>query len=48
MELRQGVPFAAAYKTVVSQANVAEALARYLPPDSKSKGGKGESKGRFI
>ncbi|OLP99308.1 hypothetical protein AK812_SmicGene18150 [Symbiodinium microadriaticum] len=42
---RQGVPFAAAYKTVVSQANVAEALARYLPPDSKSKGGKGELKG---
>ena len=47
MELRQGVPFATAYKTVVSQANVAEALARYLPPDSKGKGGKGELKGRF-
>ena len=47
MELRQGVPFATAYKTVVSQANVAEALARYLPPDSKGKGGKGEVKGRF-
>ena len=47
MELRQGVPFATAYKTVVSHANVAEALARYLPPDSKGKGGKGELKGRF-
>ena len=46
MELRQGVPFATAYKTVVSQANVAEALA-YLPPDSKGKGGKGQLKGRF-